>query len=52
MNLLQVLIATSKTESVSDEDIMAQVTRLFLVVPKSHTDDDVSQIFEVEINVA
>ena len=40
----QVLIASNRSDSLSDEEIYAQITRLFVVVPKTHAESDVIEI--------
>lgn len=47
----QVLIATNKSDSsTSDEDIMNQISRLFVLVPKTDDESKLHTVFEVWID--
>ena len=44
------LIATHKSDAAtSDEDIMFQISRLFLLVPKSQDENELKSVFEVRL---
>lgn len=49
---IKVIIASSNksSENQSDEEIFAQLSRLFLTIPKHYTEDDIRSLFEVQLS--